>query len=164
MKSFRPYFRFGTPPTKPLKNRNDYSLEETMSLREQFDDAWERYRQKVRFVMCSLISVAIAVVGGLFFAREVGEWMLVMVLGLLVIIAIIAVWVRFPRCPACDMDIDEDLGDYCPSCGDRSLERHAIFYGATCQGCRTSVRFGKGRQFKICFCTHCGIHLSDHGV
>ena len=71
------------------------------------------------------------------------------------------------RCPACEYDIEGDVGRYCPCCGSKSLNH--LFNHPRCEECGVVLKWnrsqiGQCRMFHVRFCSVCGVKLSDAGV
>ena len=62
-----------------------------------------------------------------------------------------------PNCPACGQCVGALYGPFCPDCGGQLIER-------ACQKCHKTLRAGRGRNFRIHACTHCGVYLDERGL
>ena len=71
---------------------------------------------------------------------------------------------RTPDCPACHTKLDAGFGAFCPECSSRSLQCDRWFRSPRCDACGKSMRGGKGRNYKIRACTHCGVMLDERGL
>ena len=83
------------------------------------------------------------------------------------LLAYTVVLFSIPRliCPVCSKRLEANFGNYCPECGRLALlkPRNPFFEPIRCAECgKTNLR---GLQHFIThFCTHCGVHLDDHGI
>lgn len=68
-------------------------------------------------------------------------------------------------CPACEQDVDDENGQFCPVCGTESV-RKAGFWDRfpRCLECRARLIRFKPRQYRIRFCRHCGAYLDTEGI
>ena len=76
-------------------------------------------------------------------------------------------------CPGCSNLIGcynqfrASFGAHCPECGSEKLRPDApdgLIRTVYCEGCGKRLRFGKGRDFVIRYCTHCGLKLDERGL
>jgi rRNA maturation endonuclease Nob1 len=65
-------------------------------------------------------------------------------------------------CPACGNSV-ENFDRFCPMCGAEALRRYQIT-AAKCDECGRTLGHYKYRNYKIHFCTHCGVLLDRRGV
>jgi predicted RNA-binding Zn-ribbon protein involved in translation (DUF1610 family) len=164
MKSFRFYWRAWPPEGAPAKRRTDYSAGELAAFRDEFDRRWKRRKRRAWPLLIAFgvwVGGRLAVLG--FVPREV-EWELGLMLVFLAMIACIAVFLPFPRCPACASEIDEYVRNYCPNCGRESVSPARLLKAQECLACGSVLRVGKGRDYKVRFCTTCGVEISGTGV
>ena len=68
------------------------------------------------------------------------------------------------ECPACTGGLCRRLKRYCPACGSVKLERGTGSLSAHCNACKKELWAGKHSNYKIRFCTHCGIPLDEKGL
>ncbi len=74
------------------------------------------------------------------------------------------------KCPSCSHNL-EGLEKYCPECGADGLHRTSAVIPRIdptmhCDSCEKDLMPGSGvnRMFKIRYCGHCGVFLSNEGV
>ena len=70
---------------------------------------------------------------------------------------------RWLNCPACSQNLLEGFGQFCPECNGR-LGRVSFFDSATCSCCTKKLTLKSGPNFKIRYCTYCGLKLVDEGL
>ena len=169
MKSFRFYFRYRPTIISPVKRRDDYSVEELSQFRNDFGGQWKYRKRKALPFFVGLGAWAIGMPATYIFAgARFGECFLGLMLfflGLITYAAVFVMW--FPRCPACGNETDEYPGEYCqycPQCGEQAIGAANWLTAPKCANCGITLRFGKERQFKIHYCTSCGVLLDDKGV
>ena len=95
----------------------------------------------------------------------ISSWAIPLLFALGVVLLIISKDLIIPRCPSCQNCIQlPPTGKYCPTCGNSHLQetKWGVIYCVVCQKYLTNNR--SGRTYKIKYCTHCGVHLSDRGV
>lgn len=70
-----------------------------------------------------------------------------------------------PKCPLCQNCIYlPPAGPYCPTCGKSHLQK-ARWGSRYCTVCKNHLTNNRGgRTYKIKYCTHCGVTLSDQGL
>ena len=82
-------------------------------------------------------------------------------------VAYTVVLVSIPRltCPVCSKHLEANFGNYCPECGKLALIKpnHPFFQPTGCTECK-KTNFRGPQHFITHFCTHCGVHLDDHGI
>ena len=66
-------------------------------------------------------------------------------------------------CPACGKATDSGFDRYCPMCGKDAL-RVSRLWGTRCEACDRSMGSYKYRNYRVRYCTHCGVLLDAHGV
>ncbi|MGE5191287.1 MAG: hypothetical protein ACM3U2_02215 [Deltaproteobacteria bacterium] len=167
MRSFRPYLRYRPELATPPKLREEYSPDELAGFQAEFKRRWKRRKRLavpclVGFGVWAAGTLANLFVGG----DRHGEYTLLLMLLFLAVIAYLAIFLRFPRCPACTNEIDEYPSEYwrfCPACGGTAIEAGTWLRAPQCPSCGT-LRKGKGRDYRVRFCTTCGVKLDDGGV
>jgi hypothetical protein len=85
------------------------------------------------------------------------------VVAAIVVIITILIKPKTPRCFNCHYETRASFfGKFCPVCGDTSLKRGAFF--TKCTNCSKTLKERRSfRNFKIRYCTHCGIMLDKEG-
>ncbi len=166
MKSFRLYR--GPSASVPTQLASDLSFEEQMRLQQAFRPAVARYRLHKQVAFFALLGFAGCIsafmfLGGVLHVRWVSWCFLPAVVCWL---AGAAAMVTAPKllCPSCRNDLEYRFGPYCPECGEAALRRGAWFRGTDCVSCGKTLRFGKGRRYKIRACTYCGLLLDGEGL
>ncbi len=162
-----PSFRFVNyvPPRRTVA---EYSEAEKKLFKKQFQPAAESYRKGSRFFLIGFVSLFVLF---LFFfvlgenqvisqkdAQLIGPWF-VALLAILIFTALILAIKHDPICPACNNVVDRVLKAFCPECGASNL-----LSKTRCSSCGKRLSGGKGRQYTIRFCTHCGVLLDDKGI
>ena len=164
MKAFR--FYFTAIPEPPQRTVGDYSPEELNRFRREFEQRQKRIKTlRPPLVLAAVIALLITTVGRMGGARDhLFEWTIAWVISGLVFIAALAI-IGFPKCPACQNDLDDFLGDYCPECGEKSVEKPGCWLqSADCTACEKELTRGKSRSYRIRVCTVCGVKLDDAGI
>lgn len=167
VKSFRFYLRERPELVTPSKPREEYSPDELAAFQAEFQRRWSRRKRWVLPCYVGLCVWAIGMIAILLSAVIDGTRLLLLMLAFLAIVAYAAVFLRFPRCPACTNETDEYPGEYChfcPACGGTAIGPATWARAPECQACGITLRFGKRRDFKIRFCTSCGVKLDECGV
>ena len=73
---------------------------------------------------------------------------------------------RLPNCPNCGKSLDDLFGPYCPECLG-ALSPGGTNTEANCTSCGKTLRNAggkRGRNFRICGCSHCGVLLDKSGL
>jgi hypothetical protein len=168
VRSFRFYLRYRPELVTPPKRREEYSPEELAAFQCEFQRLWKLRKRRLLPVYVGLGVCAVGMIASLVFG---GDRRPVVVLTFMLVflgtIAYMALFVGFPRCPACTNETDEYPGQYChfcPACGGTAIGPAAWATAPECQTCGIALRFGKGRDFKIRFCTSCGVKLDESGI
>ncbi|WP_147263634.1 hypothetical protein [Roseimicrobium gellanilyticum] len=161
MKSFRLYVP--GPPPAPERVVSDFSVGEKAAFAETFKPLLERYRTRIRIGWAvGLVSVACVVLNavlGLFWLEGFTGF----AFGFLVIVTLIYLG-KLPNCPGCGNQPHHPPNQFCPECGSRALQRAGSTRHAHCRQCGLAIQSRKGRHHKIRHCTHCGLHLDEHGL
>ena len=105
----------------------------------------------------------------LVFVPHYGPLALLLTLAGLLVALCVKVTLPTLICPACENQLDRELGDFCPGCGASNLFRVRDEWRAgftpQCFAClKTPARGRGGRAYTIRFCTHCGAHVDSDGV
>jgi len=124
-----------------------------------FDKAAARLRLRVRFFLIVFTVGTIMVFASLFLSRNLSPG--IGGAGVALIIAAVAIIFARPRliCPSCQ-GYAETFAHYCPSCGADEL-RHYQATAARCSSCRRVLGSYKWRDYRIRFCTNCGVSLEE---
>jgi hypothetical protein len=77
----------------------------------------------------------------------------------------LALFFTLPRltCPSCGKATDSGFGTFCPVCGSGALLVSRL-WGTRCATCGRGLGRYKYRNYKIRFCTYCGVLLHAAGV
>ena len=71
-------------------------------------------------------------------------------------------------CPACHKNLDDGSGRFCPACGANAIDKPGFWsLGISqCGVCEAKLSKGKAgrRNYKLRFCTQCGVHVHDQGL
>jgi DNA-directed RNA polymerase subunit RPC12/RpoP len=87
--------------------------------------------------------------------------------GIVILCANAFVWLSLPSlvCPACNENIEQTSGIFCPECGSDALKKGTFSRSPSCGSCgQTISQQETGRNYRIRTCTHCGCHLDDEGM
>jgi hypothetical protein len=132
------------------------------SFEGQFQPQAMRYRARIRLfialVLCAVPLIAASAFGP-------GNWAVYFgVPGTVCVLAALIAFFTAPRlsCPACGKSADA-FDRFCPVCGAEALHPYQIT-AAKCEECRQTLGHYKYRNYKIHFCTHCGVLLDRRGV
>jgi hypothetical protein len=68
-----------------------------------------------------------------------------------------------PRCPACATNVAGELQTFCPECGGSPLEESWLL-ARRCTSCQKRLTRGKGRSYRVRYCTNCGAYLDEEGL
>lgn len=153
----------------PAKEAAQYSEAELAQFKIDFA-AQEKSRPGVVARGC-LPCVWFLLVGSL--GMGLGEWLKVPAMGAAGALSAVvgAVYLthrlRIRPCPACQYDIEGNIGFYCPCCGRKSLNH--VFNDPRCVNCGVVLKWnrwmrGHPRMFHVHACSVCGVWLSDGGV
>ena len=146
----------------PNKYASAYSEAELAEFKLQFSEIARNKAKRDRiftplaFVLF-IVSVLLAMTGHIWFF---------LALPLYIFIGV----VFFPDfyCPACNIIHVTNAGAFCPECGGEMKTREGFWRGGEiyCSKCGKSPRTYKGgsRNYKLHYCSHCGVKLSDAGV
>jgi double zinc ribbon protein len=143
---------------KPVKDAADYSEVELAEFKLQFEVIAKR-KEKFNRIITPLALIIFPVTMG--FVIAVHIWFL-----LFIPVFIASSFLFFPvyYCPACRLIHSSSDGHFCPECS--GTMRSSVWSSARCSKCGKSPRTYKGgsRNYKIHYCSHCGVKLSDAGV
>jgi hypothetical protein len=131
--------------------------------RRQFEPVARKYRLHGRiFMTCVLGAVVAGFLSGPFHADR-SPWFVALFI-ICVVTGIAATLLAPPlRCPTRHADAGGELERYCPECGGSPLADSWLF-ARRCTSCRKRLVRGKGRHYRVRFCTNCGAYLDDAGV
>ena len=162
---------FYEPPLcSPDKHAAEYSEAELAEFKTSFAD--NETRRLPRFAVLGCYVGIPLVVLTFTMAIRISEWLGAGERGFVFCIPILLITVWWfarasqSRCPACSHDVDHSVGFYCPCCGEKTLTTYG--QQPTCRSCGATLKwdqFGSHRrQFRLQFCSMCGVKLSDEGV
>lgn len=160
MKLSDPFIR--SPSEKPSRIVTEYTPDELSRFREEYRPLVARYRRQGRILGFALVSACLCMFLGMTL-----PWPFTMYFWATGICSIaFCLFARggVPNCPGCRKSPDLGLGEFCPNCGSRALERsHGWFSGGPkCRAC--GLGKGGSRRYRIRACTHCGLGLDDRGL
>ena len=123
--------------------------------------AWRYRKRQQLFIVMMLLGIAVVFVS-LFWPEPVIPW--IAGPGVALIFAAMVVAFTLPRltCPHCRQDL-EKLDQFCPRCSAASVEPRP-WRGNRCGHCGKGLGSYKGRQYRIRYCTHCGVLVDRIGV
>ncbi len=159
MKSFRLYCE--PSPSRPTQVASELSPDEQMRLQQAFRTVAATYRHHLRMASYAWFGFAGSMVGLVFFGGVLrvtfALWFLVS--GLVSWMVAFGCEATAPGllCPGCGNDMTYSFGRYCPECGADGLPRVPWLRCTKCTICGKSLRWRKGRRYKIRACTHCGL-------
>ena len=153
-----------TSSADAVKISNNYQ-QETEKFKQLF-----QYKLQVRKPLQWMLQILGVVICGeafLYIGNEnaIPSWAIPLLFALgVVLLTTSKDWV-IPKCTSCQNCIQlPPAGPYCPTCGNDHLQK-ARWGGAYCMVCKNHLTHNRGgRTYKIKYCTHCGVHLSDRGI
>jgi hypothetical protein len=168
VKSFRLYPSHQPDFVTPSRWRDDYSPDELAEFKRKFQrEARRRSRQLPAFFFGLAIG-GIGVFAGILQREGLNPVLLAgSILAGLISTAYGAMYLAFPRCPACRNELEGPPGKYsryCPSCGTEYASESGWLVSPECKACGTVVKDYGHRRYQIRHCTICGIPLDDEGV
>jgi hypothetical protein len=158
MESFRLY----RPKPDPVPSQfvKEYKPHELDQFREAFRPQAVRYRWHLRLAI-------LGVLGGLatiLFTVLLQVPQIAFLFPVLWLIGFASIGsIPLLECPACRGAIRR-LTTYCPACGSSKFQGRDSWQPAHCESCDKDLHCGKHRNFKIRYCTHCGIPLDERGI
>jgi len=165
MKSFRLY---RPPLPMPAQPAADLSPEEWTRLQQAFLPLAVRYRRWHRMSSYALFGFLGSVAAFMFFGGGLHvpspEWFLLPALICWMVLLGLLLSAPSLVCPGCGNDMEYGFGRYCPECGAEGLHRARGLRNTKCAACGKTLRFHKGRRYKIRTCTHCGLALDEEGL
>ena len=153
------------PSEKRGRCVTDYTADEVARFQEEYRPLATSYRRHARIRGFGMVSSQLSILLGL-----VLPWPFTMFFwayGICSFAFFMFARKRLPHCPACRRSPDVGQGVFCSGCGSRALERsHGCFSGGPeCRACGKWMSRGRGgRNYKIRFCTHCGLGLDEKGL
>jgi hypothetical protein len=152
----------------PTRTRSDYTESELQQLGFEAQLACNKYRRLMRIGQCFLglfgISIIVLLVIGALAPDFMHENFLIFWgIGMVSMITAICFLTQVPSCPACTNSILEYNRKYCPQCG-VTLKSKGFFSKTKCSTCGELKRSRSGTNFKIHYCSSCGIHVDDIGM
>jgi hypothetical protein len=167
-----------TAPDHPPK---PYSPEDIRRLQAEFAPIAARYRRRTRIMFCLLSPIFVGVILANFFpklfpnlfhdyiAQRFPDLTIVDVVipGLICILIAIILFACPPDliCPGCDNNLRDEPADFCPECGAHAIQPRRGFHFPRCTACGKSLNRGpKNRNYRIHFCTYCGLKLDNQGL
>jgi len=154
VKSFRLYKPL--PVTRPAST---YTSEERPRFEADFRPRVKRYRRRLRIAHVAMILFAGMLIGGLLAPKQLFHYFALGAVSAWVIGVLTAP--RMPTCPACENLIDVCFGEHFPECG-AGLDKRP-WLGPLCPKCGKRLLWGRRRNFKVRYCTHCGLELDEAG-
>jgi hypothetical protein len=162
LKSFRLYFP--PPIVAPVREVKDYSAEERAKLRDDFSSIAKAYRRLKRIVVYAGCGFAGFVLLGWVLPKSLLSWCI----GFAIIPWLVAMFAMTSRprlsCPGCSNDMEWGFSRYCPECGGEHVQVRTSSRAGFCSDCAKFMRRGRGRNYKIRACTHCGLMLDQKGL
>ena len=130
---------------------------------EQFRPAGSRYRRRLgAFVLCAAAGILLSFVS-LVVPELLLEWISVPGVALIALSLLLFFMLPALQCPACGKATDSGFDRFCPMCGKAAL-RVSRLWGTRCDGCGRSMGSYKYRNYRVRYCTHCGVMLDARGV
>ncbi len=153
-------------PNVPLRTIDDYTKEEQVRARQEFELILRRYEERMlraeKWVRQFVGFGILAFITSYFFSLSPSWFWPPAVVALTP--ALISSYARL-YCPACWNGIYHHDGTYCPQCGGIFQQRGSFVFGyhVMCTRCQVVPKHSKsGRNYTIRNCTYCGVKL--HGV
>lgn len=149
--------------THSRRSANDYSAEELRYFQQQFMPKAQRYRKWWRgFRMGMLLLFPVVFISGLILPHPEYGFILI---GIGLTALLVAVFFYPPlHCPACQSHLEVEFGQYCPQCCTTGLIPADQRDFPCCKNCGDLRRGKGGRNYKIRFCSRCGIPVDQRGV
>jgi len=157
----RPSFEL-TKYSPPEKTAADYSEAEKEGFRQLFKPAVAR-GQTFNNTFLILLVVCLPL---FFFSRHTAFYPLFIATFISIIAVMIVGSIVFQlRCPACKKPAEDTIRTFCPECGGKAIPG-GLLYAGECASCGKKLRRTvKGRRlWKIKYCTHCGVLLTDTSI
>jgi hypothetical protein len=169
-----------TPVIDPVQPPKPYTPEDVRRLQAEFAPVAASYRRRSRIVMYLLSPLLVGIIllnffpkalPNLFhdyFAQHFPDLTIVDVVVPGFICCLIAAACCSPpdlTCPGCSNNLRDEPADFCPECGARAVEPRRGIHFPRCTACGKSLNRGpKYRNYKVRFCTYCGLKLDDQGL
>jgi hypothetical protein len=154
------FWIWGTPI--PNKYAVAYSEAELAEFKLQFSEIARRKQKFNRFVT-PLTFIFFFIIIAFVLAGHI--WLLLL---FPIFIGLMFVFSPELYCPACHIVEVSGAGSFCPECNGEMKTREGFWRGGEiyCSKCGKSPRTNKGgsRNYKLHYCSHCGVKLSDAGV
>ena len=142
-----------------------FTEDEQKRYREIFAPTAQKYRAGSRLFLIIFGIGATFILAGMFLPKIYFGWFMGAFFICWLVMMIVAITRSSLECPACHGDLcSRELDSYCPECGAIGLKPGGWFQSPYCDSCGKSLRQGKGRNYKIRACTHCGLRLDDRGL
>jgi hypothetical protein len=168
------------PVTKEV---SDYTDEELAKFYEQFAPVLQKWhhlnRRSIVFMALIFVNLLIILVVSLAMTKgNILEWIpaiiplgtLCISSGLILFFLVCSIFVwnpiyRLAKCPACHNSLFSiKLEHYCPECGSNQLKVGNWLKSPRCNECGKYLEWRRGgRNYKIRYCTHCGVLLDKKG-
>jgi hypothetical protein len=132
--------------------------------RETFSSIAYRYRRFERIAACGAALFVVSIALSFAFGRVLTFLAITAFLGWLIVVSAL---LAAPKliCPGCQKAIYRPEGDWCPCCGERSLNKLILLSKRACSNCRRSfTNRSKSRVPCIRYCTHCSSYLDEKGL
>ena len=149
----------------PERLASEYSNAERKQFEDEFKQLAEHYRAKRKrakqWINAFFLCVAAMVVGSL-----VHNLLLFGLSGIAGVLAWLCGHFNSPKlliCPACQQNLLGGFGKFCPEC-DGNLGRVSFIDDTRCSSCAKKLCLKGGRNFRMRYCTYCGLKLEDEGM
>ena len=157
-RSFRLYQYQYSPPPKTV---SDYSEAEKAEIRSTFrhQAALHAARsRKIAWIVCAFVACGIIVMC----SRNGGLRLINFFIPCFVGFVVFALFEKSLLCSACRLDI-EWIVTFCPECGGK-VKLGGWFTSAQCLSCGKKLFRRRGRSYRIKYCSHCGVLLTEHAI
>ncbi len=132
-------------------------------LLQHFRPAGDRYRRRLAwFVLCALAGFLLSLVS-ILVPGFLLKWFAIPGIALIALSLVLFFTLPAPQCPACGKATDNGFDRFCPVCGKEAL-RISRLWGTRCDACGRGMGSYKYRNYRIRYCTHCGILLDTRGI
>lgn len=156
--AIKKFWLFKTPTPEKFVAR--YSESEKAEIKRVFEKITKNY--KSRSIILLVITFGSLVFAMLCLLRPASPlWLIWLAWSILLIGVILQYFWHGLYCPGCRIVMDQGFGSFCPECGGKLL--FEFLKGTKCCDCGNKLRRGRGRSYKIKYCSFCGVQVDEKG-